>query len=355
MNKQRITTKKVIVLAGITAMVYFAFRFMVPLILPFLIAGIITKILYPLVCRINGKIRIAKGAAAGILTGILLLVLAVVFLWMVKLGLGMLPELLKTWNHVWNSLTDFAQICCTKAEGITKVENGTYYHTIYTSLMHYEDRISRSLIPTLCANGSKIAIFFLGAVSILLITVISTVLLTKDYEKIGACLRRSPLGKACIRMVRRTKKAGGAYLRAQTLLLFMTSVMSVAGLYFIGIKDALWKGVLIGLCDALPFLGTGTILLPWSLVRLFQKDYKQMIGFILLYLTCSGVRQVLEPKLIGKGIGIPALGVVMGIYIGIQVYGAIGILYGPLSFLLIKEIYEEICSVMTNAGKEKLE
>ena len=95
----------------------------------------------------------------------------------------------------------------------------------------------------------------------------------------------------------------------------------------------------IGFCDALPFIGTGTIFVPWALINILLGKYKQAVWLFVYYIICSFVRELLEPKLVGKHLGVPPLAVLMSIYIGIQVYGGAGVIFGPVSALLIYEIY----------------
>ena len=103
-------------------------------------------------------------------------------------------------------------------------------------------------------------------------------------------------------------------------------------------KNAFWIGIAIGICDALPFLGTGTVFVPWALIDLLLGNYKNAVGFLVIYIICSFVRQILEPRMVGQNLGVPPLAVLMSIYIGISVYGGSGVLLGPVSGLIIYHI-----------------
>ena len=97
-------------------------------------------------------------------------------------------------------------------------------------------------------------------------------------------------------------------------------------------------GILIGICDALPFLGTGICLLPWALFQLLSKKMLSAVGLILIYIVCTLTRQTLEPKLIGERFGVHPLAILMSIYIGIKVYSRGGFLLGPISAFLIWQL-----------------
>ena len=79
--------------------------------------------------------------------------------------------------------------------------------------------------------------------------------------------------------------------------------------------------------------------MPWALIELLLGNYQYAAGLFLYYVICSFVRELLEPKLVGKHLGVPPLAVLMSIYIGIQLYGGAGVIFGPVSALLIYEVY----------------
>ena len=108
-------------------------------------------------------------------------------------------------------------------------------------------------------------------------------------------------------------------------------------------RERYWllTGVAIGLCDALPFLGTGLCFLPWALWRLLNGRYVSGLWLVVLYMITSFTRQSLEPKLIGKKIGVPPLMVLISIYVGVKVYSKGGFILGPVSAFLIWQLYSE--------------
>ena len=100
-------------------------------------------------------------------------------------------------------------------------------------------------------------------------------------------------------------------------------------------------GVAIGICDALPFLGTGICFLPWALWRILNGRYVSALWFVALYIITSFTRQSLEPKLIGEKIGVPPLVVLISVYVGVKVYSRGGFLLGPVSAFLIWQLYSD--------------
>ena len=98
---------------------------------------------------------------------------------------------------------------------------------------------------------------------------------------------------------------------------------------------ALILAIVVAIIDFLPILGTGTVLIPWSLVMIFTKNYLLGFGLLVLYATISVVRQIAEPKILGKSFGLHPIIALIGIYAGYRLFGFIGIILAPMTVALI--------------------
>ena len=94
-----------------------------------------------------------------------------------------------------------------------------------------------------------------------------------------------------------------------------------------------------GLLDVFPFVGTGIVLVPMALTQVFYGNYGRAVVCALLYVVCIFIREFLEPRLIGKKVGVPAIAVLISLYAGIQLFGVWGIVKGPLGFIIIYQTY----------------
>jgi len=118
-------------------------------------------------------------------------------------------------------------------------------------------------------------------------------------------------------------------------------VLCTLGLVLIKNPYALLLGLAIALLDALPVLGSGMILLPWSIVLFFQKNYIPGAILLTVFVLCVILREFLEPKLLGKGIGIRPLYTLISMYLGIRIFGVAGFILGPIGLVIIKSLYEQ--------------
>ena len=107
---------------------------------------------------------------------------------------------------------------------------------------------------------------------------------------------------------------------------------------FIHADYALTLAVLIALVDALPFLGTSSVLIPWALFTFIQGDYRMGTILLLIAGICLSVRQLLEPKLVSMHIGLHPLVTLISMYVGLQVYGIVGIIIGPVIMIILKNL-----------------
>lgn len=100
----------------------------------------------------------------------------------------------------------------------------------------------------------------------------------------------------------------------------------------------------IGILDALPVLGAGTVLIPWGVALLFQKAWKKAAVIFGIYVVCYFLRQISEARLMGKQVGLSPLGSLVSMYVGLKLFGLSGLILGPVGVLLIGDLvrmYEE--------------
>lgn len=130
--------------------------------------------------------------------------------------------------------------------------------------------------------------------------------------------------------LRELKKALGGWVWAEMKLAGVAFGILWIGFLVLGMDNALlWAG-LVTLVDAFPILGVGTVLLPWATVSFLQGKGAQGIGLLTIYGIVWLTRSVLEPKLIGKGLGLDPLVTLVAIYAGWKLWGLAGLLLAPI-------------------------
>lgn len=138
----------------------------------------------------------------------------------------------------------------------------------------------------------------------------------------------------------------GRYLKAQAILILVSFVISVIGLYIfkivgMNVKYPLLIALAIGFVDALPILGSGSVMVPWAVIEALNGDLKLGVAIIVLWIIMSLVRQVLEPKIVSGRIGIHPIFTLIAMYTGFKVIGVMGMILGPIALIIIKSILTE--------------
>jgi sporulation integral membrane protein YtvI len=124
------------------------------------------------------------------------------------------------------------------------------------------------------------------------------------------------------------------FLRAQLIISLLTYCVTLVGLLIIGVNYPLAIALLIIVVDVLPILGTGAVIIPWSIYSMITNDYFTGIGLFILWGVIVVFRRVVEPKIIGESVGISALAALASLYIGFQLVGVIGLFLGPIVVII---------------------
>ena len=135
-------------------------------------------------------------------------------------------------------------------------------------------------------------------------------------------------------------EALGGWMRAQGLLLLLTFGGLSLGLLLLRVDLALLSAALIALLDLLPVFGTGTVLLPWAAVSLLRGEFVRSGGLLVLYLSLTALRSLLEPRLVGQQAGLPPLAALTAMYAGFTLFGAAGMILAPLAALALKALHD---------------
>lgn len=131
------------------------------------------------------------------------------------------------------------------------------------------------------------------------------------------------------------------YLGAYGKLMMITWIELFIGLSYLGVENAISIAFLISFFDIFPILGTGTILYPWMLISFFNHRLKFAVGLLILHLIINVLRQFIEPKIVGKQMGIHPLFMLACMFFGIKLFGFLGIFIAPILLQIICRLNEE--------------
>ena len=136
-------------------------------------------------------------------------------------------------------------------------------------------------------------------------------------------------------------KAVGGYLKACFKIMFIMFVILWCFFGALHIKHAMVIAVITALLDFLPFIGTGTVIMPWAAYYLLTGGYVHAAVLIVAYFVTMIVRRLIEPKLVGDSIGISPFLTLLSMFIGYRWIGMLGLIIGIPAGMIIKALFEQ--------------
>ncbi|MEG2670480.1 MAG: AI-2E family transporter, partial [Oscillospiraceae bacterium] len=176
----------------------------------------------------------------------------------------------------------------------------------------------------------------------LIFTILSSLFISMDYGEFFGFINRQLPEKQLTMIVDikdYLKKTLLSYARAYIILMAITFVELSIGFLILRIENPFGIAACTAIADAFPILGTGTIVIPWAIIAVFQQNYYLAIGLILIYLTVSIVRQFIEPKIVGDQLGLPPIVAIICIYLGFVWVGLSGAILFPITMNIIFSLH----------------
>lgn len=134
--------------------------------------------------------------------------------------------------------------------------------------------------------------------------------------------------------------AVGGYFKAQLKIMVVIYIVIMLGLMIIGVNYAWLIGFGIAFLDMLPVFGTGTVLIPWAVVKIFSGNIATAAGMLILYAVSLVVHQLIQPKLVGESVGLDPFTTLFFMYIGYKIKGVIGMIIAIPVGMILTTFYE---------------
>jgi len=327
--------------------VWISLRFLFPLFSPFVLGAVLALAAEPMVLFLSRRLRLPRGVSSGIGVG-----MAFSFLAMgVLLLLGFLVRELRT---LAATLPDLEQ---TALSGIHTLQDWTL--SLTGRLPEKLGTLLRENLTALFSDGasftakaSGVLLSFAGSLLTRLpdsalglgTGVISAFLISAKLPRMRRwLLKRIPKERlrTLAAAAKRIRITIAGWLTAQCKLMAVTLVLLVLGFWLLRIQNGLLWALGVALVDAFPILGTGTVLLPWSLLAFLQQDAPRAIGLLGLYATITLTRSILEPKLVGRHLGLDPLAALMALYAGYRLWGLTGMILAPMLTVTAMQLVPE--------------
>ena len=338
------STRKIVTAIIIFLLFWAGIRYLLPAGMPFLLAALLALAAEPLVGFFQRKARFPRAAATGIgvtmtlvLLALLVMVLVALLLRQLRALSGVLPDIEGT---AVQGLSLLEQWLLRLIRSTPKSISPILTHSVqgmFSDSTAVLDRLTSWLLGLASGVITRLPDSALGLFTWLLASFMLSAKLPAIRSWIGTRLPPA-WHKKYLPMLKRVKKTVFGWVKAQIKLMGMTALVLTAGFFILQIPYAPVWAVLIALIDALPVLGTGMVLVPWSLVCFLQADTVRGIGLLGVYAVASLLRSVLEPRMIGKQLGLDPLITLIAMYAGYQLFGFGGMILAPLLAVVLTQI-----------------
>ena len=317
--------------------------------MPFLIAFIISLIIEPAIRYLMKKTKMTRKMSSIIIFIIVFSIIIGVITWGIISLISESTNLLQTLNIYIDKAYTQIQDVIGKLE-ITKI-------SISNNVLDIAQNASRELLLKISTWLTQFLTKLINIVTSIpvmgiytVITILSVYFICTDKIYILDLMEHHMPKKWVQKIgthIKEISKSLGGYLKAEAILVLVSFAISVIGLYFfkfigMNIKYPLLIALGIGFVDALPILGSGTVMLPWAIISALNGDLKLGIAVIVLWIIMSIVRQILEPKIVSGKIGIHPIFTLIAMYTGFKIIGVMGMLVGPIVLIILKNIFATV-------------
>lgn len=327
------------------------FVFLTPKLLlffaPFIVGWLIALVANPVVQFFERRFKIRRKAGSAVVIVLVIgLVVFVFYLAGVKLAkeaVGLMNDLPLMWEGAKNDFGDISRKFSVIYNRLPKDMQQALSNVTDKLGDFLGSMVGKAGSPTIEYVGNfakQLPAILIGMIMVLL----SSYLFVAEREEIIEWLRcHVPCGiVARWEMVRQSLiKAMGGYLKAQLRIELWMYLLLVVGLSLLQVNYVLLIAFLIALLDVLPFLGTGTVLVPWAVIKILSSDYQMAMGLLIIWGVGQLVRQLIQPKIVGDSVGVAPIPTLFLLYTGYKLGGVAGMIVavpiGLIGYTLYKE------------------
>ena len=342
---------KAVLNLGIAVILLLLLIFLLPRVIvffmPFVIGWIIALIANPLVHFFENKLKVRRkaGTAFVIIAVIALVVLAgyLIGARIVEETIGLVNELPEIWDALEEDFRAIGKNLDILYSRFPENVRSTIAGIGEELEVFVGNMVGRVGTPTIEAVGNfakNLPTILIGIIMCLL----SAYFFVAEREYLSVHVK-GHMPEAIIyrwnMMARSFKRAVGGYFKAQFRIEIWMYLLLVLGLWILKVNYAFLIALGIAFLDFLPVFGTGTVLMPWAVIKILSADYRMRIGLMIIWCGGQLARQIIQPKIVGDSIGVAPVPTLFLLFIGYKMAGVFGMIIAvPIGIIFIN-MYEE--------------
>lgn len=343
----------------IIGIVYFVFKYVLNLVFPFIVAFMLVAMLHPIIRFINKRLKINKKIVSVVIIVLLYAILGSGIFWLITQIFFLAKDAFTALPGYYEST-----LAPTLSNLINIVENftmdfplnwgldmDTLKNSLMTGIQELGVAISQVGISVISSITNGIPSFFIG----LTFTIMLSVFISIQYDKVVLFMKNQLPNKAKSILTDTRKIMANTilkYIKAYIILMLITFVELSIGLLILKIPNAIGIAAGVAVFDALPFFGTGAIMIPWIIIELVQANYSLAIGLAIVYGVITLIRNVIEPKVVGDQLGLNPIVSLMSIYLGYRIFGVLGMIVFPIIVQIVLALHKNGSFELYKANEE---
>ncbi|WP_050616027.1 sporulation integral membrane protein YtvI [Bacillus testis] len=343
---------RIFLVAGMAVLGAFALFYSAAVTYPFLIGFALAVLINPAVKFLQHSIRLPRPLAVLVtLLGIVLLFAGLITL--------LIAEIITGANYLGDNVPKQLAILVAYSESLFETKILPIYNSIASLFNNLDTGQQQTILENIQEAGSAITSsigsfiknFFHkipvivgwipSAATGLVFSVLATFFISNDWYRLQGYARKwipDIVSRQAEPIINDLKRALFGYITAQLTLISMTTLIVLIGLLILRVEYAITIALVTGLVDLLPYLGSGTVFIPWIIYQAITGNVGLAIGLGILYTVVLVQRQVMEPKVLSSSIGLDPLATLVALFVGFKLLGFLGLIIGPVTLVVIQTL-----------------
>lgn len=314
--------------------------------MPFVIGGVIALIAAPLVRFLDKKLNIVR--QAGSLAVIILVLAAIIFaIYLIgSWGFHTIMNFVEDIPRLYQSFSkDLQETLNNLQEMSNRLPEGMriQVESVLTDLGENLGSMAPLVTSPTVEIAGNVAKSIPNALIYIIVTIMAAYFMLADYDKIQRHIQKilpKFAGKFLTTMKTQTLKVLSGYVLAQFKIMAVIVLILTVGFLILGVSYSLLLAIFIAIIDFLPVLGTGTVMIPWAVIKVINGQYGMAVGLLIIYGITQVARQLIQPKLLGDSMGLNPLLTLVLLFVGFKVRGIGGMILAVPVGLIFIEIYK---------------
>ena len=345
------TYLKVLLNIGIILVLLLLFIFVVPRIviyfMPFVIGWLIAWVASPLVHFFEKTLKIKrKAGSAFVIIAVIAVVILVAYLVGVKVTaesrdlISALPKMWEGMQQDFKQVGEKLEVASRFLPASVRLAISNFSANIGEYLGEFVGGLSSPTLEALSRFAKNIPSIIIAIIMCLL----SSYLFVADRDYVHRLLSKALPRSITERfelIKRGLRRAVGGYFKAQLKIELWMYVLLAVGFSVLKVRYALIIAIGVAFLDLLPFFGTGTVLIPWAIVKFLSGDYTMVIGLLIIWGVGQLARQLIQPKIVGDSVGLSPIPTLILLFVGYKTAGVVGMIIAVPIGIIILNMYEE--------------